>query len=346
MQRLKEAFSIVTLKDVARRAGVSVSTVSRALNDKKLVEEKTRAMVLRCAEELDYHPNVIAKGLKEGKTKTIAFLIPNIENQIYPSLAIAVETEARKHGYFVLFCNTQDDQRREREYVENMKNRFVDGFLFATAMSGGESRTIYKLWEQNCPAVCLMRATPEGTNAFVSDNERGAYLGTSFLIENGFTKIATITGRSRLELYRQRLQGYERALLDHGLPVDPEMIWVGVEDQAEKAFHCTQEKLRQGCVPQAIFAQSDPLAFDAMRALAAEGLRVPEDVSVLGYDNVPFAACYSPALTTVEQPLYEMGQVATRRLISMIEGRFPIQNPPQYFAPQIILRNSVKLAKK
>lgn len=333
---------MVTLKDVAQKAGVSVSTVSRALNGKSLVDEETRARVLSIAEELDYRPNIMAKGLKEGKTKTIAFLIPNIENQIYPSLAIAVETEARKHGYFVVFCNTQEDQNREWEYIQNLKNRFVDGFLFSTAVNGGESRALQELREQGYPVVCLMRAAPDGTDAFVSDNERGAYLGTSYLIQQGFTRIATITGRPRLELYQQRLRGYEQALCDHGLPVEPELVWSGVEEQSEKAYYCTLEKLRAGCVPQAIFAQSDPLAFDAMRALAHAGLRVPEDVSVLGYDNVPFAACYSPALTTVEQPLYEMGKAATRRLIAMIEGRMPTGNAAEIYPPRIILRDSVK----
>ena len=147
---------MVTLRDVANRAGVSVSTVSRALNGKSVVDEKTRDWVVQCAKELHYQPNVIAKGLKEGKTKTIAFLIPNIENQIYPSLAIAVETEARRHGYFVVFCNTQEDQEREREYVRNLQNRFVDGFLFSTALGGEESRTILELRREGCPTVCLL----------------------------------------------------------------------------------------------------------------------------------------------------------------------------------------------
>ncbi|WP_295582445.1 LacI family DNA-binding transcriptional regulator [uncultured Oscillibacter sp.] len=332
---------MVTLKDVAQRAGVSASTVSRVLNGKDLVEEKTRARVLRIAEEMEYRPNVMAKGLKEGRTRTIAFLIPNIENQIYPSLAIAVETEARRQGYFVVFCNTQEDQEREREYIRNLKNRFVDGFLFSTALSGGESRTLLELREEGYPAVCLMRAAPDGTDAFVSDNERGAYLGTGYLLEQGFTRIATVTGRAQLELHRQRLRGYERALRDHGLPVEEDLVWTGVEDQAERAYRCVLEKVEAGCVPQAVFAQSDPLAFDTMRALARAGLRVPEDVSVLGYDNVPFAACYSPALTTVEQPLYEMGRDATRHLIAVIEGRTPAGRPEKRYPPRLVLRDSV-----
>ena len=331
-----------TIKDVARLAGVSVSTVSRALNGQALVDEKTRQRVQECARELQYRPNAIAKGLKEGKTKTIAFLIPNIENLIYPSLAIAVETEARKHGYFVLFCNTQDDQAREREYVENLKNRFVDGFLFSTALAGEESRVIAELRQQGYPTVCLMRAPGGGEDSFVSANEEGARMGTAFLVEQGFTKIATITGRPSLQLYCQRLAGYEQAMAEHGLSTE-DLIWSGVENGAENGYTCTLEKLKSGCVPQAIFAQSDPLAFGAMRAIQAAGLRVPEDISVLGYDDVSFAASYSPALTTVEQPLHRMGQEATRRLIAVIEGQAAPNQPVFQFPPRVIVRDSVRL---
>lgn len=333
---------MATIKDVAKMAGVSPSTVSRTLSGKIPVDSETKERVMRCVRELDYRPNVIAKGLREGRTQTIAFLIPNIENQIYPSLAIAVEAEARRQGYFVVFCNTQDDVQREQDYVEKLKSRFVDGFIFSTATS--ESPTILQLRRQEYPVVCLMRATSDGVNAFVSNNEQGAYLGVSFLIENGFTRIATITGRSSLELYKQRLQGYVRALEDHGIPLDPDLVWTGVEGQAEKAFHCTRERLMSAPPPQVIFAQSDPLAFDAMRAAGSLGLRVPEDLSVLGYDNVPLAACYTPPLTTVEQPLHEMGKAAVQRLISMIEGEIPLEGPMTQFSANIIIRSSVKLA--
>jgi len=335
---------MATIKDVARLAGVSTSTVSRALSGKIPVDEKTRENVLRCINELKYQPNALAKGLKEGKTKTIAFLIPNIENQIYPSLAIAVETEARKHGYFVVFCNTQEDQARELDYVEKLKNRFVDGFIFSTALRGEESRTIQELREQDYPTVCLMRSTGDDTNTFVSDNEQGAFLGTSFLIANGFTRIATVTGRPQVLLYNQRLAGYRRALREHGLPEEEDLILHGVEGNTEKAYNCVLRYLTDKPAPQAIFAQSDPLAFDALRAASAAGLRVPEDISVLGYDNVPFTASFNPPLTTVEQPLYEMGRAATEQLIAMIEGRMPMKNQVRLFPPKVIIRDSVRLS--
>lgn len=336
---------MATIKDVARLAGVSVSTVSRAISGKIPVDANTKKKVMRCIHELNYQPNAIAKGLKEGKTNTIAFFIPNIENQIYPTLAIAVETEARERGYFVVFCNTQEIQEREQMYVEKLKSRFVDGFIFSTALLEGKSRAITALRREGYPVVCLMRSTEDTVNTFMSDNERGAYLGTTFLIEQGFTRIATITGRSELDLYNRRLEGYKRALREHGLAADPSLIWVGVSEGQEKAFNCVSDHLRRGILPEAIFAQSDPLAFEAMQAISAAGFNVPGDISVLGYDNVSFASCYTPPLTTVEQPLYEMGRMAASRLIDIIEGKVPAENSVQYFLPRLIVRGSVKLAK-
>ena len=334
---------MTTIKDVARMAGVSTSTVSRALSGKIPLSEATKENVLQCIKALNYQPNALAKGLKEGKSKTIAFVIPNIENLIYPTLAIAVETEARKNGYFVLFCNTQEDQAREQDYVDKLKNHFVDGFIFSTALAGTESNTILELKKEGYPTVCLMRATNDQTDTIISDNEYGAYSGVSFLIKNGFRNIATITGRSSILLYNERLSGYKRALQEFDIPLDQSLIWSGVEGETEKAFHCVLDNLQAGIIPDAIFAQSDPMAFDAMKAIAAAGLKVPDDISVLGFDNVPFASNYIPALTTVEQPLYDMGIEATQRLIDIIEQREEQASDLRVFPPKLIVRDSVKL---
>ncbi|MFV0497421.1 MAG: LacI family DNA-binding transcriptional regulator [Candidatus Fimivivens sp.] len=331
---------MATIRDVARVAGVSPSTVSRVLNDNVPVEIETRNKVLDSIQKLNYRPNMLAKALKEGKTKTIAFVIPNIENIIYPSLAIAVEVEARAHGYFVLFCDTQENQDREEEYVNRLKKNSVDGFLFATGLADRQSRTILKLNQENYPVVCLMRETGDARDAIVSDNEYGGYLGTSYLIEKGHRNIGVITGRSNIVLYKQRSAGYIKALQEHGISVNPDLIWQGVENGIEHAQTCVTQQLQAGNIPEAIFAQSDPLAFDAMIAISQFGLRVPDDISVLGFDNALYAKNYK--LTTVEQPLHEMAKEATRRLIAIIEKRESMHRPPKIFSVRICERGSVK----
>ncbi len=333
---------MATIKDVARMAGVSTSTVSRTLSGKIRVDEQTREKVLRCVSKLKYQPNALAQGLKDGRTRTIAFFIPNIENLIYPSLAIAVETAARQRGYFVMFCNTQDDRARERDYVEKLKNRFVDGFLFSTAMVGEAHPLIRELRDQDYPTVCLMRSTEDETDSFISANEEGAWMATRYLVDQGFSRIATITGRPQVLLYTHRMRGYERAMRESGLPVDKALIWHGIADNKELAYACALEQVKAGNVPEAVFAQSDPLALHAMQAFLACGLRIPEDISVIGYDNAPHGEQFNPALTTIDQPLHEMGRAAAMRLIDIIEGLVPAGSPARIFPPRLILRDSVK----
>lgn len=333
---------MVTIKDVARMAGVSTSTVSRTLSGKIPVDESTKSRVLACVKELGYRPNTLAKGLKEGKTNTIAFLIPNIDNPIYPTLAIAVETEARRHGYFVLLCNTQEDQAREQDYVEKLKGRSVDGFIFSTALTGENSQTIMDLKKELYPTVCLMRTTQDNTDSIITDSVEGAYLGTNYLIERGHKKIVTITGRRQMLLYCERTEGYIKAMRHHNLPVDDSLIWSAVEDGIEKAYNCVYKFLSDGNIPQAIFAQSDPLAFDAMRAIYDFGLTIPGDISVLGFDDVSFSRKYNPPLSTVAQPLYKMGTEAAKKLINIIEGREAMHSPPSVYTPTLIERGSIR----
>lgn len=331
-----------TIKDVAKMAGVSPSTVSRALSGKVPVEEHTRQRIMECVEALKYQPNTLARGLKEGRTHTIAFVIPNIANQIYPTLAIAVETEARKRGYFVVFCNTNDDQQTEREYVEKLKMRAVDGFIFSTALEGIRSSTILELQEEGVPAVCLMRAYDNAKNAFVVDNVAGARQAVDFLLDRGFQRIATVTGRPGLLLYQERMQGFRQAMEARGVPCDDTLIWQELQETPDKGYFCVKQHLQQlQQLPQAIFAQSDPLAVGAIRAIHELGLRVPEDISVIGFDNMMMAQHYIPALTTVEQPLYEMGCAATRELIAMIEKKAERMQTFEPFPTRVVVRNSV-----
>ena len=328
---------MVTIREVAKEAGVSLSTVSRVLNDTAKVDENTKQKVQAAIAALGYRPNLLAKALKEGKTKTIAFVIPNIENRIYPSLAIAVETEARKQGYFVLFCNTQEDSAREQDYIEKLKGTLVDGFLFSTGLTDGKSQTILALQEEGFPAVCLMRSV-DTVCSVVSDNYGGGHLGASYLLDQGFTRIAALHGRLDMALYQERIAGYTDALAERGLVPETQLIWATDTTKPNFAFARVTEKLKKGNIPEAIFAMSDPLASEAILAIEQFGLRVPDDISVLGFDNMLFSDHYD--LSTMEQPFHEMAKVATQYLISMIEKK---ETPGgKVFPVKLIHRGSVK----
>lgn len=333
-----------TIKDVAKMAGVSPSTVSRALSGKVAVEEHTRQRIMECVAALKYQPNTLARGLKEGRTHTIAFVIPNIANQIYPTLAIAVETEARKRGYFVVFCNTNDDLQIEREYVEKLKMRAVDGFIFSTALEGQRSSTILELQQEGVPAVCLVRAYDNTKNAFIVDNMAGARQAVNFLLDRGFRRIATVTGRPSLLLYQERMQGFRQGMEARGVPCEEALIWQELQEGPDQGYYCVKQHLQElAQLPQAIFAQSDPLAVGAIRAIHEMGLRVPEDISVIGFDDMMMAQHYIPALTTVEQPFYDMGSAATRELIAMIEKKAERMQTFAPFPTHVVVRDSVAL---
>lgn len=334
-----------TIKDVAKMAGVSPSTVSRTLSGKATVEDHTRRRVLECVEALKYQPNTLARGLKQGKTNTIAFIIPDIENQIYATLAIAVETEARKMGYFVLLCNTNENKKAERDYVEKLKMRAVDGFIFSTALAQ-DNGCIAELQEEGIPAVCLVRAYNREENAFVVDNVMGARQAVDFLLDHGFQRIATVTGDPRLLLYQERMQGFREAMQARGMSWDASMVWQEIQKGPDKVYYCVKEHLqRMEQFPQAIFAQSDVLAVGTIRAIHEMGLQVPEDISVIGFDDMSMAQHYIPALTTVRQPFYEMGQAAARELIAIIEKKAEPCRTFEAFSTQVVIRDSVRLRK-
>lgn len=335
---------MLTIRDVARLANVSISTVSRVMNNTVPVEEETRKRVMDAVKKTGYKANTIAKALKSRRTNTIAFVIPNLENMIYPTLATAVENEAQKYGYFVIFCNTQEDYEKAKGYTEKLKRDVVDGFLFSTGMAGDESKEIQDLREEEIPVVCLMRETGDPRDSVVSANMEGGYLATKYLLDRGFREIAVVNGRQNMALYEQRFAGYKKALDEFKLAFDPSLSLQGVHNGQENGSDCIMSYYHQhGRMPEAIFALSDPLAFDVMITLHRLGYSVPGDVSVIGFDNVPFAENYY--LTTVEQKLYEMARAATRQLIAIIEKREPPNQPQQVFPVKVVERQSVGIAK-
>lgn len=331
---------MVTIRDVAKLANVSISTVSRVINNTAAVEPDTKQRVLDAVAQTGYTANVMAKALKKGRTNTIAFVIPNLENMIYPALATAVEEEAHRHGYFVLFCHTHEEQNKERVYVDKLKGNFVDGFLFSTALMGEESQEIVKLRKEGFPTVCLMREPGDTRDSIVSANYEGGYMGTKYLLERGLREIAVIKGRDNLSVYPHRLEGYKAALQEWGIPFDPTLCLSGVREGLEDGSVCLEEYFEiWKQMPEAVFALSDPLAFDAMIILSRLGYSVPEDVSVLGFDNVHFAENYQ--LTTVGQQLGEMARVATRRLIELIENPETVNRTQMVFPVSLVERNTV-----
>lgn len=306
------------MRDVANAAGVSTSTVSRVLNSKTYVNEKTRQKVLAAVEKTNFRPNALAKSLKIGRSNTICLMVAAIENLMIPLIVRGVEDTARKSGFSVILCNTDEDEAIEKAYIEMMKTRLTDGFIFCSAY--GNEQSIHELHMQGFPLVMVNRYQPEDIGKLETisvDNRRAGYDATNYLIRTGHSRIAFAYGREELLLYRERYQGYCDALKDAGLPYDEALV-MRETNGTECFYQLTKQLMELPEPPDAIFASSDPKAFVIMHALHDLGKRIPADVAVLGFDNVTMASMVEPPLSTMAQPLYEMGCAAAKSLIRQI----------------------------
>lgn len=333
----------MNLKQVAALAGVSVSTVSRVLNGKTYVNEDTRKVVMEAIRKTNYQPNALAQSLKMGRSNTICLMIPSIENLMFPKLTRGVEDEARKNGLTVILCNTDEDAVTEKSYIETMKQRWIDGFIVCSL--GSDAPHIRALRDEGYPLVLVNRFEESDVgkvDTVSSDNYQIGYDATRYLIRTGHKQIAIACGREELLLYRERLRGYRKAMEENGLPVREEFILH--EAGGNNGFYYqVRDLVEQGSVPDAIFCTSDPKAFVVMHALHDLGLRMPEDVAVIGVDNVSMASMVEPPLSTISQHLHDMGVAAAKSLIRQIEYKDKYGELPK---PQRTIMNSDLIVRR
>jgi DNA-binding LacI/PurR family transcriptional regulator len=309
----------VTMRDVARRTGVSIQTVSAVLNGKPGIGAATTAQVRSAIAELGYQPNLLASSLRSRRSTTIGLLLPNVANPYFAEQARGVEDVAQARGYSVMLCNTDGDPAKERTYVRLLKQYQAAGVI------GGPR-------EESAPL--LWAASPK------VDDRRGGYVATAHLLDLGHRRIACITGPLLPQSPgEQRLLGYRAALGDWSVAVDERLIVEGAFDFAS-GRRAVEVWLQRGPAPSAIFAHNDPMAIGAMAALKRAGLRIPEDVAVLGYDGTEIAALYDPPLTTVAQPTYELGAYAMTVLADCIEGNAAAPADPAVPDCALIVRRS------
>lgn len=309
---------MTNIKHVATLAGVSASTVSRVLNGKSYVNETTRQKVMEAVQKTNYRPNVLAKSLKMGRSNTICLMVPSIQNLIFPEIARGVEDVARRNGFTVVLCNTDEDAAVEKAYIEKMKTRWIDGFVVCSNI--GEADHICALRVEGFPLVLVNRFEERDINVLDTvavDSFQAAYDAVQYLVHTGHRRIALAYGREELYFYRERYRGYCQALSDAGLPYEEALV-MRESSGVDSFYRLTQEVMRLPQPPDAIFTTSDPKAFVVMHALHDMGVRIPEDVSVLGFDNVSLSSMVEPPLSTVAQPLYDMGAVAAKNLIHQI----------------------------
>lgn len=308
-----------TIRDVAQYAQVSVATVSRVLNGLDGYSEDTKQRVLQAIRETGFHPNAVARSLSNRRTRTIGVLLPNVADAFSGALLYGVEAYAHSRQYCVLICNTAEDGRRTMSGLQVLREKQVDGILFASEALLDEYRQA--LLQMKVPAVLIATESSDPRFPSVKVNDRqAAYDAVCHLIGCGHREIAMIAGTARDPIAGvPRLDGYRQALADNGLPFRQERVAFG-DFFFDSGAAAMEQLLGQAPGFTALFAASDEMAAGAMGCAASRGLRIPGDLSIIGYDDLKLARMIQPPLTTVRQPLAAMGQEACARLLGMIEA--------------------------
>jgi DNA-binding LacI/PurR family transcriptional regulator len=310
---------MATIRDIAKRAGVSVATVSYVINGTKPVAPQTAARVRRAMEELDYYPNAAAQSLRTRTTHVIGAVISDITNPFFATLVRGVEDCARESGYSVLICNTGESLENERLYLELLCRRRVDGLILAP--TGKNDELIHRLIKRKMHIVFIDRVLPDiSAPAVLSQNEEGAYLATSHLIQHGHWRIGIVLGLPDVSTTRERYRGYLKALRDHGILLHPSLVVHG-HSRVAAAREACRALLSRADPPTALFVTNNLMTIGAMQAIRENGLRCPRDISVVGFDDFEWAEAFDPPLTTVAQRPYEIGRRAAQTLLAMIRGR-------------------------
>jgi len=333
----------VTIKTIAEKLGVSYATVSRALNDHPDVNEDTKQKVIAKANEMGYQPNAIARGLVNKETKTIGLVIPDITNPFFPQVARGVEEAAATAGYNIFLCNSNWNKNREEHYVNALLQKQVDGLIITP--SSEDLDYLKNLLKSKIKAVFVSSFIPlENYTSVIVDNVLGTEQAVDHLIEKGYQKIAFIGAGEERFANKERIKGYKKALAKHNMELREDFITsVKRSYDQESGYELMKNILSnndKSKIPDAIICYNDLLALGTIQAIKEANLNVPEDIAVIGFDDISFASLSEIKLTTVAQPKYEMGKVALETLIEKIKN-----NSDKNFENKIVLSPELKIRK-
>lgn len=327
---------MATIKDVAALAGISYTTVSHVLNKTRPVSEEVRLKVEAAIQSLDYVPSAVARSLKAKTTATIGLLVPNSLNPYFAELARGIEDYCERNGYCVILCNSDDDPDKQRNYLRVLLEKRIDGLIVTSV--GGDSGLAQGLVGVRTPMVIVDRGL-EGVDADLVriDHQYGAYLATRHLLELGHRDIACVGGPANTSVTQMRLAGFHQALREAGVEVPAQRILES--DFSSTGGYLAAAQLLDGNPPSAIFATNDMMGIGVLRAAAERNIRVPGELSVIGFDDILLSRYVYPALTTVGQSILQLGETAAELLLRRIATRdLPLDQ--RIVTPSIVLRES------
>ncbi|MCY4020300.1 MAG: LacI family DNA-binding transcriptional regulator [Chloroflexi bacterium] len=327
----------ITMQDVAEQAGVSKATVSHVINETRFVEGATKERVQEAIRSLGYRPNVAARSLTTQRTRVIGLIVSDVTNTFFGEIMLGVEDVLIANGYSLMVCNTSEVLDREEYYIDILLRQGVDGIIAAATSQNWDA--LNEAAKLNIPIVMLDRTFDNAKSPYVGVNNRyGAYLGTKHLIERGYREIGILSGFQRLSTMRERLSGFEMALSEAGLPLR-ELWSVASQLSIEDGQRAMRELMAQEERPRAVFVCNNLLSLGALMGLQALGMRCPQDVAIVGFDDHPWAQVSSPPLTVVRQPTYRIGETAARKVLQALNGDQD-DIPSALFNCELVLRQS------
>ena len=328
-----------TIKDIAKRLNISLSTVSRALRNASDVNPDTKKAVLALSEELNYQPNKLALSLRQKQTHTIGVIVPNLD-YVLSLMVRGIDEVALEAGFTVMVCQSNESFGREILNTRRLLESLVDGFIISVSSESKSFDHFKKIQERNLPVVVFDRVTPHLTAPSVRiDNEEGGFVATEHLIEQGYRRIAVLAGPENLGVSNSRMDGYLNALKKHKIKKDPALI-VHCDFNQDYAYFATLELLAMKKRPDAIFTISDRMAIGAMLAIKKKGLRMPEDIGLVGFNNEPVTSLVTPSISSVEMPSFELGKAAAKLFIETMHNKENMDLEEKILKPKLIVRES------
>jgi DNA-binding LacI/PurR family transcriptional regulator len=331
-----------TIKDLAHELNVSVSTISRALQNHQDIKPETKKAVLELARKLNYEPNHVAQSLRIKKTNTLGVIVPEIAMHFFSSTLSGMQEYAAQHGYTVMICQSMESVQVEKSNIHTLVANRVDGLLISLSSGTENVDHLQQLIDKNIPIILFDRVCDElDVSKVVVDDLQASFGAVDYLIQTGCRRIAYIGGPESLYISNQRLTGYRRALTKHNIRLSEDWV-IHCNDLHSDPVTATHQLLGLPEIPDAIFCVNDPVAILAMQVLKEKHINIPDEISIIGFTNEPVSRFIEPSLTTVSQPSYEMGQTAARLFIDQLERPASHKPSTTILQTKLIVRNSTR----
>ncbi|CAM3769554.1 Ribose operon repressor [Vibrio aerogenes CECT 7868] len=331
---------MATMKDIAKLAGVSTSTVSHVINKTRFVSDEIADRVNQAAKSLNYTPSALARSLKMNRTRTFGMLVTTSTNPFFGEVVKGVERSCFQQGYNLILCNTEGDDQRMQSSINTLLERRVDGLILMCPTLAGEHIDAFDRFP-DVPVVVMDWGAMHFTCDKIQDNSlSGGYLATQHLIQSGHRQIGCVTGPLNRNQALMRYQGYQKAMQDAGLEIKPEWV-IESNFESDGGYAAYQQLHAQETLPSAVFVCNDMMAMGLINAATNQGVDIPEQLSVIGYDDIYIAKYMTPSLTTIHQPKYRLGTAAVEALLNRLKNQ-PGEPQVVHLEPELVVRDSVR----